>query len=273
MILLTATTDKLQLVTSSAANIDVCANYIDAATSGLTSPAAGRQLTAISSATTTDILAAPASSTTRNLKTLTVANRHASLACDVTVVYDANGTDYTLVKVTLTPGQTLEFTDELGFYVVQGLPGVQYGYVSSDQNTSSTSLGDIAGLASFVLAANKIYAFEAMLFRQSNATTVGIHHGVNFTGTVTNLMAGEAINPVTAPTAAGSAIAFGAATAVATKFLATTAGPGAANVLVPIAGAIEVGASGGTFSFQHASETATQSTTKRGSWGRVTLIG
>ena len=273
MILLTATTDKLQLITSAAATIDVHASYVDVVTAGATTPTPGKQNTAITTATTTDILAAPAASHTINLKALTVRNKHATLACDVTVVYDANGTDFELVKVTLTPGQTLEFTDELGFYVLQGLPGMQYGYVVSDQNTSSATLADIAGLAAFVLSANRIYAFEGKLFRQSNATTVGIHHGVNFTGTTTNLMAGEAINPVTAPTAAGSAVAFGTATAVATKFLATTAGPGAANVLIPISGTIEVGASGGTFSYQHASETATQSTTKRGSWARVVLIG
>jgi hypothetical protein len=145
----------------------------------------------------------------------------------------------------------------------------QWGYVSSDQSTSTIALSDIAGLASFILAPNKKYYFKAELICQSNATTVGIHHGVNFTGTVTNLVVGEPINPVAAPTAAGSASAYGVATAVATKVIATTAGPGAANVIILVEGVIEVGATGGTFSFQHGSETATATTTKRGSAGYV----
>lgn len=147
----------------------------------------------------------------------------------------------------------------------------QTGRVTADRSSSSTSLVNIPDLNSFVLLANKSYAFRAVLFFTTSATTVGMHFGVNFTGTTTYVRAGH-INPVTAPTAAGSAIAHGAATAVNTKILATTTGPGGTPTMALIEGVIEVGANGGTFSFQAASETATTSTVQRGSYAMVEVI-
>lgn len=148
----------------------------------------------------------------------------------------------------------------------------QEGRVTADRSTSTIALSNIADLSAFTLAANKKYRFRAVLFCTSNALTVGIHHGVNFTGTATYIRVGEIVNPVTAPTVAGSAVAFGVAAAVNTKIIATTAGPGTAPVVIVIEGLIEVGAAGGTFSFQHGSETATATTTLRGSYATVDEI-
>lgn len=120
MILLPSTTDKLQLVTSAAGNIDVHCSYAEFnssfATSGL-----GKQNTNITTATTTDILAAPGASTTRNLKQMTVRNKSATVANDVTIVYDQNGTDFELHKVTLQPGDMLEFVEGVGFFIVTNI--------------------------------------------------------------------------------------------------------------------------------------------------------
>lgn len=118
MILLADTNDKLQLTTSAAATLDVVVAYIDASSTTLVPSGGGKQVTAITTATTTDILAAPGASTLRNLKTLTARNKHATLATDVTILYDDNGTDYEIYKCSLSAGQTLEFTDDLGFYVL-----------------------------------------------------------------------------------------------------------------------------------------------------------
>jgi hypothetical protein len=63
MLLLTATTDKLQLVTGSAATVDVHASYVDASQANppvVQGDTMGRQNTAITTAATTDIVAAPA---------------------------------------------------------------------------------------------------------------------------------------------------------------------------------------------------------------------
>lgn len=144
----------------------------------------------------------------------------------------------------------------------------QTGRVTADRTSNSTSLQNIPDLNAFTLAANKSYAFRAVMFFVTSATTVGMHFGVNFTGTTTYVRAGH-INPVTAPTAAGSAVAHGAATAVNTKILATTTGPGGTPTMAIIEGLIEVGATGGTFSFMACSETATNGTVQRGSYGFV----
>jgi hypothetical protein len=117
MILLAATTDKLQLVTSAAVTIDVHCSYIDASSTTLVPSGGGKQNTAITTATTTDILAAPGASTLRNLKAMTVRNKHATSSCDVTVVFDQNATDFELYKCTLVPGATLEFIEGVGFFV------------------------------------------------------------------------------------------------------------------------------------------------------------
>src|SRR5262247_737501 len=117
MILLADTNDKLQLVTSAAATVDVVCSYAEYSTSfalnGL-----GKQLTAITTATTTDILAAPGASTIRNLKQMTVRNKDASVSVDVTLVFDDNGTDYEIHKATLAPGYMLEFVEGVGFFVI-----------------------------------------------------------------------------------------------------------------------------------------------------------
>jgi hypothetical protein len=77
---------------------------------------------------------------------------------------------------------------------------------------------------------------------------------------------------VTAETPAGSAVAFGYTDTNNTILLATTAGPGTAPVLIVLEGTIEVGATGGTFSFRQASETATVTTCLRGSSAEVEVI-
>lgn len=110
--MLVNTTDKLQLVTGQAVTVDVSAHYGDYASGSVT---LGRQLTAISTATTTDILAAPAASTARKVKALTVRNKGSSNV-DVTVVYDANGTDYEMYKSTLRPGECLQYIEGVGFF-------------------------------------------------------------------------------------------------------------------------------------------------------------
>lgn len=119
LILTDAGTDKLQLVTSAAASIDVHADWADvnpAATTIVVTP--GRTNTAIVTATTTDIVAKPATSFTRNVKALTIRNKSASLACDVTVLYNQNGTTYEMHKATLIPGALLEFVEGIGFFTI-----------------------------------------------------------------------------------------------------------------------------------------------------------
>jgi hypothetical protein len=115
MIILSLTTDKISLITSSTANIDVVAAYIDRNQSTGVVGLADRQLTTISTATTTDIVAVPGATTTRNVKRMTIRNRHATASNDVTVQINANGTLYELHKVTLLAGECLQYIEDFGF--------------------------------------------------------------------------------------------------------------------------------------------------------------
>lgn len=150
MLLLAATTDKIQLVTGSAVTVDVHASYMDSSTADppvVKGSTSGRQNTAISTATTTDIIAAPAASTLRNVKYIQARNKDASSSVDVTVLFDQNATDYELHKVTLKAGEALEFVEGVGWFTLQA-PTVQpSGAASTADQTANAADTYLTGSA------------------------------------------------------------------------------------------------------------------------------
>lgn len=114
MLLLTSTNDQLQVVTEQAATIDVHATWVDTnpSTSAITP---GRTNTTITTATTTSVAGSPAASTQRNIKTLHLRNKHATAASVVTVRHSDGTTVVELLKMSLLPGNALEYTDQGGF--------------------------------------------------------------------------------------------------------------------------------------------------------------
>jgi hypothetical protein len=120
MLLLSTTSHKLRLVSSSAANLDVDASFMDFTAANppvMQGTTSGTQQTSISSATTTDIVAAPGASTIRNVKFLSVRNRHASLSCDVTITRDVSATVTEQKKFTLVAGAEMTFTEGVGWFL------------------------------------------------------------------------------------------------------------------------------------------------------------
>lgn len=116
---LAATTDTLDLVTSSTAPIDVHADFMDASMADppvVKGSTSAPQNTAITTATTTTIVSAPAASHLRNIKNVTIRNKSTTASNDVTVVHNRSGTDAELVKVTLLAGETLQFIEGVGWY-------------------------------------------------------------------------------------------------------------------------------------------------------------
>ena len=114
MLMLTSTGDQLQIVTDAAATVDAHATWVDIVTSsGAVTP--GRTNTAITTAATTSVAGSPASTAARNVKTLHVRNKHATLACNVTVRHTDGTTVIELVSVPLPPGTMVEMTDQGGF--------------------------------------------------------------------------------------------------------------------------------------------------------------
>lgn len=114
MLLLTSTSDKIQVITGSALAISVHASYVDNA-SGTITP--GRTNTAISTAATTDVVASPAASTQRNVKYLSIRNKDATSSQVVTVQHTDGTTVVELFKCTLLAGEELLFNDGPGFMV------------------------------------------------------------------------------------------------------------------------------------------------------------
>jgi hypothetical protein len=116
MLLLTGTTHKLQVVTASTGAIDVNASFVDLVSSTVTP---GSTNTAqITTATTTDVVAAPAASTQRNIRGLRIRNAHASSSMVVTVQHTDGTTTSTLIKTTLKFGESLTYEDGCGWMVM-----------------------------------------------------------------------------------------------------------------------------------------------------------
>lgn len=274
MLNLAATTSKIQLVTSAAVTVDVVASYVDLLLAGTSSAVAspGQQNTAITTATTTDIVGSPALSTTvRNVKSLNIRNKHATTATDVTVVFDQNGTDFELIKVTLAAGQTLEYVEGVGFFVVANAVKLFKNLrVASDVTNATTSFADITGLTC-VVESGKHYNFEAHLFHIENAATTGARFGVG--GVAMTAMRGSGFSVF-----AGSitAATFNAPTAdvsaVDTSMVAvTTSSAGTPQVVLAIISGWFQPSAAGTFAIRSQSEVAVAAgvTVKAGSWAQV----
>jgi hypothetical protein len=112
MLLLTSTSDVIRVVTATGVTVDVHASWVDR--NGSTDTP-GSTNTAISTATTTTVVAAPAASTARNVRALLIRNRHATTAETVTVELYNGSTAYQLDKRVILAGQSLMFDDAQGF--------------------------------------------------------------------------------------------------------------------------------------------------------------
>ena len=271
MLILTnpGTADKLQLTTSAAVTVDVHVSWVDH-TTATDNVEAGRTNTAITTATTTDICAGPASGVIRNVKGINVRNKHASTSTDVTVVYDANGTDYELFKVTLTAGQTLEFVEGVGFFVVAQTEKLRkyLRVASSDVVNATTSAADITGLTCTV-ESGKHYGFQAHLYHFSNANTNGPRFGIG--GVAMTAMRIQAIITELGSVAAGIVNTnIADVTAVDTAVQATTDAQATTPVLSIMSGWFNPSAAG-TFAVRCWAETAVAAalTVKVGSWAQV----
>jgi hypothetical protein len=112
MILLTSTSDRLRLVTSTAGDIRVQASYVDLSGSTVTP---GRLNSAISTATTTDIVASPGASTQRNIKGVSIWNDSTTTSNQVTVIHTDGTTAVDLIQMSLPPLSGLQYVDGQGW--------------------------------------------------------------------------------------------------------------------------------------------------------------
>src|SRR5687767_4169058 len=104
MLSLEATNQKIQVVTTGTAGIDVLSTYVDLS-AGTVTP--GNQPEEITTATTTDVVDPPAASTSRRIKAIFIANVHASSSNTVTIQWTNGTVTIHLESVTLLAGERI----------------------------------------------------------------------------------------------------------------------------------------------------------------------
>src|SRR5438105_613062 len=125
MILLTSTSDLLQVITASpVSTIYVHATFMDYAAGVVTPGRTNTQITA-GAPTTTTVVASPASATQRNVKSLVIQNGHASSSDTITIQHTDGSTVAQLFKYTLLAGETIQYFDTLGFQVLDAAGGLK----------------------------------------------------------------------------------------------------------------------------------------------------
>ena len=205
MLLLASTSDKIRLKTGSATNIDVHASWVD----GVSSVTPGRTNTPITTATTTDIVGAPGSSTYRTVKTITIRNRDASTSNAVTVIHTDGTNAMELYKCTLFAGYTLHYHEGAGFWVTDnyggnvfkeqtnGIPAatnstnlVALGSDVTNNNGTANTIADVTGL-SFSVTAGQTYYFRFQIDYTAAATTTGSRWSISGPGSPTRLAYGS----------------------------------------------------------------------------------
>lgn len=154
MLLLTSTSDLIQLVTSATGDIQVHASWVDN-NAGTITP--DRKNTAIATATTTTVVPAPAASTQRNVKALQITNNHAANSCFVEVRHTDGATPAELIGVTLLPGENLGLRED-GSWVHRDANGAAY--------TGAQSPSDY--LAGFGIAGTVSESMPRMLCSEAN---------------------------------------------------------------------------------------------------------
>lgn len=113
-VLLTATTEILELTTFSTSSTDYTVSYVDLTSSTFTP---GSTQGNITTATTTTILSAPAASTQRQVKLITIRNK-GTASQTVILKKDISGTEYFLTSsIALNPNETLTLDSNGEYYV------------------------------------------------------------------------------------------------------------------------------------------------------------
>lgn len=274
MLLLSATTDKFDLVTSSTSALDVHVSYVDA--SGSTT-SAGRQNTTITTATTTDILAAPAASTVRNARTINIRNRGAANN-DVTVRLNQNATIFELHKVTVPPGATLQHSDDTGWTLVTTttVDNILLRVLTADVTGSDvlTAQQWFPTLGAVTVAAATTYELSGQLLTTRAAGAVSHTTGLLFAGTAT-LTSIQYVAMVKSgdveTNAAMNATAIRVATNTTVKSASTSA---TETITIDIEGMVRINA-GGTFipQFIYSAAPGGAPTIKANSFLRLTRYG
>jgi len=141
MLLLTTSSDKIQLITGAdGASIDVHTSYVDNA-SGTITPLR-TNVVGIATATTTEIVPSPSSGTQRNVKGIYISNTSSSVSTQATVTHTDGTNVVDLINVTLLANETL-MLNASGTWVHLDQQGAEYDY-TANQSVNLGVTGTIA---------------------------------------------------------------------------------------------------------------------------------
>ena len=206
MIILTQTTDKIQVVLQSA--ITTTQPTFFASWRQLNQPTdteftPDRNAGSTNSTTQVDMVGSPASGKQRLIESIIIYNAD-TVSVTVSVIFDANGTDYIIQRATLNVGETLSYTDgdgwrvttqsgdiktvvEIGSAITSG--AMNAVILSSDvtnNNATANTMQDITGL-SFSAKALSRYWYRFVIHYTAAATTTGSRWGVNCNASINEL--------------------------------------------------------------------------------------
>lgn len=200
MIILTQTTDKIQVKLSGAVSTNQLHCYSvfrDTTTTGITP---SRNVVLTNNTTSVDLVGSPSSSTQRNVEYLNVYNADTSSAT-VTFLFNDNGTTYEINVATLLPGEKVEYQSGIGFKVLDcfgsnkisieyqpipltsGFTTVILGTDYTNSNATLNTLEDITGY-SFPVTNGKTYWFRFQFLVTAAAAATG--HRVTINGPTTS---------------------------------------------------------------------------------------
>lgn len=196
MLILPNTTSKIQVLVGSAGDIECHSSYIDAPNpivSGATVTPGANQNN-ILAASTVDIVAAPAASTVRNVKFISIRNNAPSNSNTIVVRYNDASSNPDLFSCTLAAGELLNFVEASGWNIFAADGSFK---AQSARVLFKVLSADVAGIDSsaaqpwfpsagaVALAAATSYFFEGELFLTRSAGAVSHTTGLLFGGTAT----------------------------------------------------------------------------------------
>lgn len=192
MIILSSTTDSLQVVLASAITTNQLRCYVAYRDTTATTITPNRAVANTNSTTPVTLLSAPSASQQKIVDYLSIYNSDTANAV-VTVYINSSSTTYKLTETTLGPGEKLEFQEGQGFRNLTADGSLKIGEnqplgaisnqinvvsISADQTFSTGAFANITGLQ-FPVVAGETYWFKFSIWYTSNSSTRGITLSIN----------------------------------------------------------------------------------------------
>lgn len=188
MIILSATTDKIQAVLSgtvTANQMQCMAFWRDITTTAFTP---GRTLINTNNSTDIDLVASPLTDHQIIVDYISIYNTDTSNQT-LTVKFDAGGTEYILWKGVLGTGEKLEYSDKAGFVVIATNGGIKMSQVAGSNNPALNTL-NLVVLAADVInnnaVANTIQSVTGLSFDVVAGQTYYFEFTINYTAAATS---------------------------------------------------------------------------------------